>query len=697
MVVSAPVGFELLGCFNVSATFEREGQRIGQPKNHVAVVSIPRSRVPAGGGPISLSSPSPGSGDSIEDAVDGATVDDGGGTAMALLFVAKAGFTNAVAAAGTAFAINDMGRFRMKFIHEGPGGNTLVLCSVSNGQLPQDVRRLAQFISDIKIGKAPGMPHKCIACGLKDKAEVDKKRKQEEAVKEREVKRQRMEEEKKVKDEQKKREKEEREARQKQERAMKELHKKLKEVEKDRDDMDRIRESLGKELKERGDIIRDLQEKLKEKAAAAAKEAEKRREEESRRAREESAARDAAWRMKEAEIRRAMEEEFRVKREEEQRVRHAADMQRWAREQQKAKEAEELRRKLQEEEGKRMFEAMSHREEMAKMKADVERMQQHYQQQYQQGQNQQQDGFGPPPPPPPKDAPAEVLSRYSTLLRERETRMRAAFAAAAAEIRRAEGELRKKRTEEERRRKAEEARRGKAESARQKREEAMNAERMREEEERKRAQAEEMRKREEERKRMEEAEKARRAQEEVRRKAMAEESALAAKQKWLEDQYRMRQAGEGEGGGGGREGKGGRQVRVRGEKPEEKREREVRARRPHGASSHTCVVPPPHSTTPMTYEQYENRLRQIKNSAGSANVPLHFWDIPWPPEGNCLFLSPTDEPGLKKRKFKDALLFWHADKFVAFCGSRLVEDHKEVILKKVARLSQEVVEARNNL
>ncbi|CAI5968871.1 unnamed protein product [Closterium sp. NIES-64] len=631
MVVSSPVGFELLGCFNVSATFEREGQRIGQPKSHVAVVSIPRSRVPAGGGPISLSSPSPGSGDSIEDAVDGATVDDGGGTAMALLFVAKAGFTNAVAAAGTAFAINDMGRFRMKFIHEGkfsfevrgegPGGNTLVLCSVSHGQLPQDVRRLAQFISDIKIGKAPGMPHKCVACGLKDKAEVDKKRKQEEAVKEREVKRQRMEEEKKVKDEQKKREKEEREARQKQERAMKELQKKLKEVEKDRDDMDRIREALGKELKERGEIIRDLQEKLKEKAAAAVKEAEKRREEESRRAREESAARDAAWRVKEAEIRRAMEEEFRVKREEEQRVRHAAEMQRWAREQQKAKEVEELRRKLQEEEGKRMFEAMSHREEMAKMKAE-----------------------GPPPPPPPKDAPAEVLSRYSTLLREREARMRAAFAAAAAEIRRAEGELRKKRTEEERRRKAEEARRGKAESARQKREEAMNAERMREEEERKRAQAEEMRKREEERKRMEEAEKARRAQEEVRRKAMAEESALAAKQKWLEDQYRMRQA-----------------------------------------------------ATPMTYEQYENRLRQIKNSAGSANVPLHFWDIPWPPEGNCLFLSPTDDPGLKKRKFKDALLFWHADKFVAFCGSRLVEDHKEVILKKVARLSQEVVEARNNL
>ncbi|CAI7924116.1 unnamed protein product [Closterium sp. NIES-53] len=617
MVVSSPVGFELLGCFNVSATFEREGQRIGQPKSHVAVVSIPRSRVPAGGGPISLSSPSPGSGDSIEDAVDGATVDDGGGTAMALLFVAKAGFTNAVAAAGTAFAINDMGRFRMKFIHEvaiaitgkfsfevrgeGPGGNTLVLCSVSNGQLSQDVRRLAQFISDIKIGKAPGMPHKCIACGLKDKAEVDKKRKQEE---EREVKRQRMEEEKKVKDEQKKREKEEREARQKQERVMKELQKKLKEVEKDRDDMDRIRESLGKELKERGDIIRDLQEKLKEKAAAAAKEAEKRREEESRRAREESAARDAAWRVKEAEIRRAMEEEFRVKREEEQRVRHAADMQRWAREQQKAKEAEELRRKLQEEEGKRMFEAMSHREEMAKMKAEVERMQQHYQQ-HQQGQNQQADAFvschgaidlggcvmwrsflllypshslllslpcapprslpplplsflspsppnhqfqGPPPPPPPKDAPAEVLSRYSTQLREREARMRAAFAAAAAEIRRAEGELRKKRTEEDRRRKAEEARRGKAESARQKREEAMNAERMREEEDRKRAQAEEMRKREEERKRMEEAEKARRAQEEVRRKAMAEESALAAKQKWLEDQYCMRQAGESWGG-----------------------------------------------------------------------------------------------------------------------------------------------------
>ncbi|GJP51417.1 hypothetical protein CLOM_g10582 [Closterium sp. NIES-68] len=646
MVVSSPVGFELLGCFNVSAEFERDGERIGQPKGHVAVVSIPRSRVPAGGGPISLTSPV-GSGDSIEDANNPSAAPgglDGGGTALALLFVTKAGFTKATS--GTAFAINDMGRFRMKFINqgkfsfevrgEGPGGNTLVLCSVSSGQVAHDVRSLAQFISDIKIGKAPGMPHKCVACGLKDTAELDKKRKQEEALKEKEAKRQRMEEEKKVRDEQKKRDKEEKEARQKQEKAMKELQKKLKETEKDRDDMNRIRETLSKELKERGEIIRELQQQVKEKVAAAAREEAKRREEEARRVREESAAR-------EAELRRAMEEEFRVKRDEEQRLRQAADMQRWAREQQKAKEVEEMRKKLQEEEGKRMFEAMSHREEMAKMKAEVERAYQ-YQQQQQQQQGQQADSFGPPPPPPPKDVPAEVLARYSSLLRDREARMRAAFAAMAGEIRRAEGELKKKRTEEERRRKAEEAKRSKAETARQKREEAMSAERRREEEERRHAQAEETRKREEERKRMEEVEKARRVQEEARRKAMAEESALAAKQKWLEDQLRLRQA-----------------------------------------------------AAPMTYEQYENRLRQIKNSAGSANVPLHFWDIPWPPEGNCLFLSPTDDPGLKKRKFKDALLFWHADKFVAFCGSRLVEDHKQVILKKVARLSQEVVEARNNL
>ncbi|CAI5470176.1 unnamed protein product [Closterium sp. Yama58-4] len=109
-----------------------------------------------------------------------------------------------------------------------------------------------------------------------------------------------------------------------------------------------------------------------------------------------------------------------------------------------------------------------------------------------------------------------------------------------------------------------------------------------------------------------------------------------------------------------------------------------------------------HSGAPMTYEKYSSRLKQLRKQAARAGVasshtpgttPLHFWDIPWPPAGNCLFLSPGDSPGLKKRKMKEALLFWHMDKFLVCCGRRLLAGHREAVLTKVAGLSREVVEA----
>ena len=111
--------------------------------------------------------------------------------------------------------------------------------------------------------------------------------------------------------------------------------------------------------------------------------------------------------------------------------------------------------------------------------------------------------------------------------------------------------------------------------------------------------------------------------------------------------------------------------------------------------SSLCARVPPAKPS-MSYEQYGNRMRQIKNSATSS-VPLAYWDIPWPPAGNCLFLDPSDDAAMKKRKLKDALLFWHADKFLAFCGSRLVEDQKEIILKRVNEIAQEVIQSRSQI
>lgn len=90
------------------------------------------------------------------------------------------------------------------------------------------------------------------------------------------------------------------------------------------------------------------------------------------------------------------------------------------------------------------------------------------------------------------------------------------------------------------------------------------------------------------------------------------------------------------------------------------------------------------------FKAYEIALERLRIS----HAPLSFFDIPWPPQNNCLFLLPSDCETERKRKLKLALLFWHTDKFYSICGPRVMEQHRPAVDSKVRRIAQAVVEAR---
>ncbi|CAI7813978.1 unnamed protein product [Closterium sp. NIES-53] len=375
-------------------------------------------------------------------------------------------------------------------------------------------------------------------------------------------------------------------------------------------------------------------------ADAAAREEEK-REEEERQAKGKSAEKEAQWKKIEEEIRRELEEEFRVK-------------------------MEELERQFQQRSQQKQHES----EALVSTVATCTRC---------------------------LGASASVLASFNARLRDWEARVKAALAVAQKRILRTEGEVTKKRKAEECQRKAEEVKRSKAEGASRKQEEAKQAAEMKraKEEDRKRVQAEKKRVKEEERKRKEEA----KSKEDLRKKE--EETRQKEEKKRKEELKRKEKEEE-------------RLAQEEAKREEEKRraqekERE-RARKEEAAFDETMNQLEEYrrrqAGAPITYEKYSSRITQLRKQAASAGVasnrtpgtnPLRFWDIPWPPTGNCLFLSPGDSLELQKRKAMDALLFWHADRFVECCGRWLVAGHREAVLRKAAGVSREVVEAKQRL
>ncbi|CAI5953482.1 unnamed protein product [Closterium sp. NIES-64] len=285
-------------------------------------------------------------------------------------------------------------------------------------------------------------------------------------------------------------------------------------------------------------------------------------------------------------------------------------------------------------------------------------------------------------------ASASELASFNARLRDWGARVKAALAAAQKRILRTEGEVTKKRKAEECQRKAEEVKRNKAEGARRKREEAKKAAEMREE--RERAREEEKRVKKEEKRKENE----RRKEEETRQKEEKRKENERRKEEETRQKEEKRKENE-------------REVRKEEEKRRAQEKERERAKKEEAAFDEQMEQLEEEwqrrqADAPMTYEEYSSSLTQLRKQAARAGVgssripgttPLHFWDIPWPPAGNCLFLSPGDPPGLKRRKAMDALLFWHPDKFLNYYGGRLVAGHREAVLKKVAGLSREVVVA----
>lgn len=87
--------------------------------------------------------------------------------------------------------------------------------------------------------------------------------------------------------------------------------------------------------------------------------------------------------------------------------------------------------------------------------------------------------------------------------------------------------------------------------------------------------------------------------------------------------------------------------------------------------------------------EWEAFSRAAKEVVGS----IKYSDVPWlPAECNVSGVSESDTAAQRKRKFRDAMLRWHPDKFVSNFGSALSEAEVEPIMRRVTEIAAALFE-----